>query len=193
MYMSSQCDNDGSYNLTVTFHHGIDLNVAQVLVQNRVNLAIPLLPDVIKQAGVITRKRSPDILMGFALTSPDKSFDQLYLSNYAMLQVRDELTRVAGVSDVFLLGQRDYSMRVWVDPGKLAARNMAASDVVAALREQNAPVATGSVGQQPVSAAQDFQVTLPTLHPPPSRRAPWPSSLSGPPGFSRPPSRRWAG
>jgi multidrug efflux pump len=173
MFMSSQCANDGSYNLTVTFRHGIDLNMAQVLVQNRVSLALPQLPDVIKQAGVTTRKRSPDILMGFALTSPDSRYDQLYLSNYAMLQVRDELTRVPGVSDVFLLGQRDYSMRIWLDPGRLAARNLTAGDVIAAIREQNVQVAAGSVGQPPLSSIQTrsaseglgspFQLTLSTL------------------------------
>src|SRR5437773_8542333 len=94
MYMSSQCANDGSYNLTVTFHHGVDLNMAQVLVQNRVNLAVPQLPEVIKQTGVTTRKRSPDILMGLALTSPDGRYSQLYLSNFALMQIKDELARV---------------------------------------------------------------------------------------------------
>jgi multidrug efflux pump len=163
MYMSSQCANDGSYNLTVTFRHGVDLNMAQVLVQNRVALAIPRLPDVIKQTGVTTRKRSPDILMGFAVTSPDRRYDQLYLSNYALMQIRDELSRLPGVSDVFLFGQRDYSMRIWVDPAKLSARKLTATDVVAAIREQNAAVATGSVGQQPAPTGQDVQITLSTL------------------------------
>jgi multidrug efflux pump len=135
MYMSSQCANDGSYNLTVTFQQGINLNMAQVLVQNRVNLAIPSLPDVIKQTGVTTRKRSPDILMGLALTSPDGRYDALYLSNFAVLQVKDELSRVPGVGDIFVFGQRDYSMRIWVDPNRLLSRNLTASDVVAALRE----------------------------------------------------------
>ena len=120
LYMSSQCTNDGSYNLTVTFKHGVDLNMAQVLVQNRVSLAVPLLPDVIKQTGVTTRKKSPDILLAIALNSPDGRYDQLYLSNYALMHVKDELARLPGVSDVTMLGQRDYSMRVWVDPEKLA-------------------------------------------------------------------------
>src|SRR5258707_10337718 len=143
-YMSSQCANDGSYNLTITFRNGVDLNMAQVLVQNRVNLAIPSLPDVIKQTGVTTRKRSPDILMGIAITSPDGRYDHLYLSNFATLQVKDEVSRVQGVGDVFLFGQRDYSMRVWVDTDKLTGRGLAAGDVVRAIREQNAQVATGS-------------------------------------------------
>ena len=120
LYMSSQCTNDGSYNLTVTFKHGVNLNLAQVLVQNRVNLALPMLPDVIKQTGVTTRKMSPDILMSVNLNSPDGRYDQLYLSNYALMHIRDELLRVPGISDIFISGQRDYSMRIWVDPDKLA-------------------------------------------------------------------------
>jgi len=120
MYMASQCANDGSYNLTVTFHPGINLNVAQVLVQNRVNLAVPQLPDVIKATGVTTIKRSPDIVMGLAIHSPRGTRDQLYLSNFALMQIKDELARVQGVGDVFLFGQRDYSMRIWVNPSELA-------------------------------------------------------------------------
>ncbi|HMF10786.1 MAG TPA: efflux RND transporter permease subunit, partial [Gemmataceae bacterium] len=163
MYMSSQCANDGSYNLTVTFHQGVDINMAQVLVQNRVNLAVPQLPEVIRQTGVITRKRSPDILMGMALNSPNGRYNQLYLSNFALMQIKDELARVQGVGDVFLFGQRDYSMRIWVDPAKLASRRMTAGDVVKAIREQNAQVAAGYVGQQPSRGDQDFQITLSTL------------------------------
>jgi multidrug efflux pump len=163
LYMASQCANDGSYGLTVTFRHGVDLNMAQVMVQNRVALAIPSLPEVIKQTGVITRKRSADILMGLALNSPTGRYDQLYLSNYAVLQVRDELARVVGVGDVFIFGQRDYSMRIWVDPGKLAARNLSASDVVQAIRQENAQVAAGEIGQQPIIRGQTFQITLSTL------------------------------
>ncbi|HEY5315835.1 MAG TPA: multidrug efflux RND transporter permease subunit [Pirellulales bacterium] len=163
MFMSSACTNDGQYNLTVTFHHTVDVNMAQVLVQNRVSLAVPMLPDVIKQTGVSTRKRSPDILMGIALLSPDKRYDQLYLSNYAILQVKDELARMDGVADVFVFGQRDYSMRVWVNPEELAARSLTAADVANAIREQNMPVAAGAVGQQPAPAGQEFQVTLNTL------------------------------
>lgn len=163
MFMSSNCTNDGQYNLTVTFHHGVDVNMAQVLVQNRVSLAVPSLPDVIKQTGVTTRKQSPDILMGIALLSPDKRYDQLYLSNYAILQIKDELARMGGVADVFVFGQRDYSMRVWVDPEKMAARGMTASDVTAAIREQNMPVATGAIGQPPAPAEQESYFTLTTL------------------------------
>src|SRR5258708_2397993 len=122
MYMSSQCANDGSYNLTVTFKPGVNLNFAQVLVQNRVNLALPQLPDVVKQTGVTTKKRSPDILLVCTLNSP-KQYDQLYLSNYGLTRVRDELARLPGISEVLLFGQRDYSMRVWVDPQRMAVRN----------------------------------------------------------------------
>src|ERR1051325_11677997 len=111
-------------NLTVTFHQGIDLNMAQVLVQNRVNLAIPSLPDPIKAAGVTTLKRSPDILMGIALRSPKGRYNQLCLSHLALRRCKDELARVDGVGDVFLFAQREYSMRIWLDPGKLAYRNL---------------------------------------------------------------------
>ncbi len=163
MYMNSQCANDGSYSLTVTFQHGVDINMANVLVQNRVNLAVPLLPEVIRQTGVTTRKRSPDILMGMAITSPDDRYDQLYLSNFALMQVKDELARLPGVGDVFLFGQRDYSMRIWVDPAKLSSRGMSATDVVRAIREQNSQVATGAVGQQPMFDGQMSQITLSTL------------------------------
>ncbi len=163
MFMSSNCTNDGQYNLTVTFHHTVNVNMAQVLVQNRVSLAVPMLPDVIKQTGVSTLKRSPDILMGIAILSPDRRYDQLYLSNYAILQIKDELARMDGVADVFVFGQRDYSMRVWVNPEELAARSLTAGDVARVIREQNMPVASGSIGQQPAPKGQEFQVTLNTL------------------------------
>jgi multidrug efflux pump len=163
MYMSSSCTNDGSYNLTVTFYQGIDLNMAQVLVQNRVNLALPMLPDVIKASGVTTLKRSPDILGGLAITSPGGRYDQLYLSNYALRMIKDELARVPGVADVFLFGQRDYSMRIWVDPDKLTGHGMTAGDVIRAIREQNNQLATGRIGQQPTRAGQQLEITLDTL------------------------------
>src|SRR5438309_1603384 len=145
LYMVSQSNNDGSYNLTVTFKPGVNLNFAQVLVQNRINLALPLLPDVVKQAGVTTRKRNPDILQVIALYSPKGRYDQLYLSNYATIKLKDELARVDGVGDVNQFGQQDYSMRVWLDPEKLASLGMTAGDVTRALREQNQQVAAGHV------------------------------------------------
>src|SRR5205807_2358241 len=147
LYMTSNSTNDGSYNLTVTFKPGVNLNFAQVLVQNRVNLALPQLPDVVKATGVTTRKRNPDILLIVSLFSPDASRDNLYLSNYATIQPKDELARVDGVGDIFLFGQQDYSMRVWVDPERLAVRGLTADDVTNALREQNVQVASGQIGQ----------------------------------------------
>jgi len=134
LYMTSQSTSDGSYTLTVTFKPGVDLNLAQVLVQNRVSLAIPQLPDAVRATGVLTRKRSPDILLVASLNSPDGTYDQLYLSNYALLHIKDELSRLPGISEVFLFGQRDYALRVWVDPGKLASLNLSVTDVIAALR-----------------------------------------------------------
>jgi multidrug efflux pump len=163
MFMSSQCANDGTYNLTVTFHTGVNLDMAQVMVQNRVNLAVPQLPEVIRQTGVTTQKKSPDILMGLALNSPDGRYDQLYLSNYALMQIKDELVRIQGVGDIFLFGQRDYSMRVWVDPHKFTARGLSTADVVRAIREENNTVAIGSVGQEPMHGQQAQQVPLSTL------------------------------
>jgi multidrug efflux pump subunit AcrB len=163
MYMSSVSANDGNYNLTVTFKHGVDMNLAQVLVQNRVSLAMPLLPDVIKAVGVTTKKRAPDILLSIGVYSPDGRFDQLYLSNYALIHLQPELARLPGISDVTMFGQRDYSMRIWLDPDKLAVRNLTAGDVVSALREQNLQVAAGQVGQSPALKGQQTQVTLTTL------------------------------
>src|SRR5437016_10334277 len=116
LYMVSQSNNDGSYNLTVTFKPGVNLNFAQVLVQNRINLALPLLPDVVKQAGVTTRKRNPDILQVIGVYSPGGRYGQLYLSNYATLKIKDEIARVDGVGDCQQFGQQDYSMRLWLDP-----------------------------------------------------------------------------
>ncbi len=163
MYMSSQSANDGSYALAVTFQQGMNLNLAQVLVQNRVNLALPQLPDVLKQTGVTTRKMSPDILLSINLISPGGRYDQLYLSNFAWMKCRDELLRLEGISDVYISGQRDYSMRIWIDPEKLASRGLGADDVVNVLREQNLPAICGQIGQQPANPGQATQVTLSAL------------------------------
>src|ERR1700733_6242352 len=124
MYMVSQSNNDGSYQLTVTFKPGVNLNFAQVLVQNRINLALPLLPDVVKQAGVTTRKRNPDILMVACAYSPNGRYDQLYLSNFTTIKLKDELARVDGVGDCQQFGQQDFSMRIWLDPDRLAELSM---------------------------------------------------------------------
>jgi multidrug efflux pump len=163
MYMVSQSNNDGSYTLTATFKPGVNLNFAQVLVQNRINLALPLLPDVVKQAGVTTRKRNPDILQVVAIYSPNGRYDQLYLSNFATIRIADELRRVPGVGDVNLFGQQDYSMRLWIDPEKLASLNMTANDVANALREQNRQVAAGHIGQLPTAANKPHEFVITTL------------------------------
>src|SRR6266542_5066824 len=126
LYMSSQCTNDGSYSLTIAFEHGVNLNLAQVLVQNRVNLALPRMPEVVKQTGLRVRKKSPDILMTVNIYSPDGRYDSLYLSNYAYTMVKEELARVPGVGDISVMGQRDYSMRIWVDPERIASLGMTA-------------------------------------------------------------------
>ncbi len=163
LYMSSQCSNDGTYQLTVTFKVGSDLNMAQVLVQNRVALALPTLPDVVKQIGVTTMKRSPDLMLIVNLFSPSGRYSQLYLSNYALTRVRDELARLDGVGDAMVFGQREYSMRVWLNPDQLASRRMTVGDVARALREQNVQVAAGQLGQQPAADHIDFQYTMTTL------------------------------
>ena len=169
LYMSSQSNNDGSYILDVTFAVGTDPNMAQVLVQNRVAIAQPALPDVVKAIGVTVRKRSPDILLIVNLysdTNPETGrpyYDQLYLSNYATIHLQDALARVEGVGDVFSFGGQDYSMRVWLDPDKLQSRNLTAGDVLRVLREQNVQVAAGQIGQPPIPRGQDFQYTVNTL------------------------------
>ncbi|WP_165251650.1 efflux RND transporter permease subunit [Paludisphaera soli] len=163
LYMSSQCTNDGNYTLTVTFKPGVDLNMAQVLVQNREALAEPILPELVKRRGVSVTKKSPSILMIINVYSPDDSRDNLYLSNYATIQLRDELARLDGIGDITYLGQRNYSMRVWLDPQKMAFRNLSASDVVRAIEQQNIQVAAGQLGQPPVDTGQAFQFTITTL------------------------------
>src|SRR5690348_1871903 len=149
LYMSSQSGNDGSYTLTVTFDIGTDVNTALVMVQNRVALAMPQLPTSVQNQGITIRKRTPDMLMIVNFFSPDGRYDDVYLSNFATIYVRDELLRVYGVSDVNYLGQRDYSIRAWLDPQKLAACDMTAMDVATAIRSQNLDVPAGQVGQQP--------------------------------------------
>ncbi len=163
LYMSSQCTNDGTYTLTVTFKLGVDLNMAQILVQNRESLAEPILPDLVKRRGVTVKKKSPSVLMIINLFSPDESRKNLYLSNYATIQLRDELARLEGVGDITYLGQRDYSMRVWLDPGRMAFRGMTAADVAQAIEQQNVQVAAGQIGQPPVPRGQVFQYTMTTL------------------------------
>ena len=163
MYMSSQCTNDGNYTLTVTFKSGSDLNISQVLVQNRVSLAQPILPTLVQRRGISVTKKSASVLMIVNLYSPDNSRNAIDLSNYATIQLRDELARLQGVGDITYLGQRDYSMRVWLDPEKMAVRNLTSDDIVAAIAQQNVQVAAGQIGQPPVPSGQVFQYTMTTL------------------------------
>jgi HAE1 family hydrophobic/amphiphilic exporter-1 len=163
LYMVSQATGDGQLSLTVTFALGTDLDTAQVLVQNRVAIAEPRLPEDVRRVGVTVRKNSPDMLMVIHLSSPDASRDQLYISNYATLQIRDVLARLDGVGDVRVFGARDYSMRIWLDPEKVAARGLTAGDVVEALRGQNVQVASGVLNQPPVPTPGAFQLNVETL------------------------------
>ncbi|HCL3827157.1 TPA: efflux RND transporter permease subunit, partial [Pseudomonas aeruginosa] len=162
MYMQSQMSTDGKMVLTVSFEQHINADIAQIQVQNRVSRALPRLPPEVQRIGVVTEKTSPDVLMVVHLLSPGGRYDPLYVSNYATLHVKDELARTPGVGDVLVWGAGEYSMRVWLEPAKVAARGLIASDVVAAIREQNIQVAAGSVGQQPDASAA-FQVTVNTL------------------------------
>src|SRR5213075_302864 len=163
LYMSSQSTSDGNMTLSITFKLGTNLDTAQVLVQNRVAIAIPILPPDVQRIGVTTKKQSPDITMVVHLVSPDGSLDQLFTSNYALLQVRDEIARLDGVGDVNIFGSREYSMRVWLDPNKVAARGLTARDVVTAIQEQNVQVAAGIIGAPPVPKGETaFQYTVNT-------------------------------
>ena len=162
MYMASTSGNEGSYTLTVTFKPGTDLNIAQVLVQNRVNLAERVLPDIVRRRGISVKKKSTGQLMIVNLVSPDGSREDVYLSNYATIQLRDVLARLEGVGDIQFLGQRDYSMRVWLDPDKLTGRKLSAEDAVKAIEQQNAQVAAGQIGQPPAPRNQAFQYTINT-------------------------------
>ena len=163
LYMTSTSTNDGNYTLTVTFRPGADLNISQVLVQSRVNTAFKNLPAEVQRRGVTVKKKSANVLMIVNLKSKDPSRKELYLSNYATIQLRDELARIEGVGDIVFLGQRDYAMRIWVDPSKLASRGLTPEDVTHAIEQQNAQVAAGQIGQPPVPTGQAFQFTINTL------------------------------
>jgi multidrug efflux pump len=161
LYMSSQCGNNGSMRLTVTFKLGTNLDIAQVQVQNRVAMAEPQLPADVRALGVTVRKASPDITLVVQLYSPDNRYDSLYISNFALIQVRDPLARLPGVGDITLFGQRDYSMRLWLDPHAMGALGITAGDVVQAVQEQNVQVAAGTVGGPPLPpGGADFQLTV---------------------------------
>src|SRR4029078_3857263 len=163
LYMSSQSNSDGTYSLDVTFEIGTDVNMAQVLVQNRVAIAEPSLPDVVRAIGVTPKKRSADIFLCISLYSEDNPatgrpyYDSLYLSNYTSIQLKTAIARLEGVGDMLVMGQQDYSMRVWLDTDKLQSRNLTVGDVIKVLREQNVQVAAGQIGQPPVPKGQDFQ------------------------------------
>ncbi len=163
LYMSSQCTNDGTYNLTVTFRLGMDTDMAQVLVQNRVSLALPVIPALVQNEGISVKKMSPNTLMIVNLLSLDGRYDSTFLSNYATIYIKDELGRMPGVAGITYLGQRDYSLRAWLDPAKMAALNLSATDIINAISQQNLQVAAGQIGQQPVPRGQQFQLTINTL------------------------------
>ncbi len=160
LYMFSQATADGVMTLTVTFKLGTDVDKAQVQVQNRVSQALPKVPEEVRRLGITTTKQSPDLTMVVHLYSPNDRYDEVYLRNYATLQVKDVLARIPGAGDVQVFGSGDYAMRVWLDPDKVAARNLTASDVVAAVREQNVQVAAGAIGQQPLSRPVGFELQI---------------------------------
>ena len=162
LYMASQSTSDGQMALTITFQLGTDLDKAQVLVQNRVAIAEPRLPEIVRRFGITTQKTSPDLLLVVHLLSPDNRYDQAYIGNYALIQIRDVLTRLEGVGNLTLFGLREFSMRVWLDPDKLASLNMTAGDVVQALREQNVQVAAGIIGQPPTPSGNPLQLSVTT-------------------------------
>lgn len=162
LYQSSQSTGDGRLTITVTFKVGTDLDTAQVLVQNRVAIAVPRLPQEVQRLGVVVRKTSPEFLEIVNLVSPDHSLDRNYLSNYALTQVRDRLARIDGVGEVRLLGARDYSMRIWINPNRAAALDLTAGEIVAALRAQNVQVSAGALGEPPYSQKGAFQLNVET-------------------------------
>ncbi|MBL0933057.1 MAG: efflux RND transporter permease subunit, partial [Alphaproteobacteria bacterium] len=161
LYMPSYATGDGLMSLTVTFKPGTNLDNAQVLVQNRVQIATPRLPDTVRQLGVVTQKSSPDLMMVVHMLSPDGTYDDLYISNYAILRVRDQLLRIDGIGDLMVFGAREYAIRVWLDSDRLASYGLAASDVVRALREQNVQVSGGALGTAPSQGAS-FQIPIVT-------------------------------
>ncbi|RVU43879.1 efflux RND transporter permease subunit [Rubrivivax rivuli] len=162
LYFDSQATADGGMTLTVTFKIGTSPEAAETAVQNRINRALPRLPEIVRQIGVTTEKSSPNLTLVVHLVSPDNSRDALYLRNYGQLNVRDELLRIPGMGSVILFGAGDYAMRVWLDPTKLAARNLTTAEVVGAIREQNAQVAAGTVGAPPAPKGTEFQLAVNT-------------------------------
>ncbi len=162
LYMSSQCTNNGTYTLTVTFKLGTDSDMAQVLVQNRVSLALPVIPALVQNEGITVQKQSPNTLLIVNLIGEGDKNDPVYLSNYATIFIKDELARVSGVAGISYMGQRDFSLRVWLDPDRLAALSLNPLDVVNAIAQQNIQVTAGQIGQPPVQKGQAFQLTINT-------------------------------
>src|ERR1700757_4322213 len=160
LYMQSYAGADGTYSLTVTFKIGTDLNFAQVLVQNRVSSALAQLPQAVQNQGVTVQKKSTSILLFVTLTSPDATYDSLYLSNYATINLKDELSRLPGVGNVTVFGAGQYSMRIWLDPNKLQSLGLMPQDVVQAIQQQSQQVTAGQVGMPPTPPGQAFQITL---------------------------------
>src|SRR6187401_123475 len=160
LYMFSQATSDGRMTLTITFALGTDLDNAQVQVQNRVAQALPRLPAEVQRIGVVTEKSTPDFIMVVHLVSPDERYDNLYLANYAYLRVKDELTRIPGVGSAQIFGAGEYSMRVWLDPDRLASRQLTTTDVIRAIREQNVQVAAGVLGAPPAPVDTTFQLSV---------------------------------
>lgn len=163
IYMSSKSSDDGKMELTVTFEVGTDIDMATVLVQNRVSIAEPQLPEEVRKQGITVKKQSTNITLLVNLVSPDGDYDELFLSNYINLNIKDVLSRVSGVGEIVVFGAKDYGMRIWIDPNRLAARNLTTNDIVAALRDQNVQVAAGQIGAPPTPSGQNFQYTVNTL------------------------------
>jgi multidrug efflux pump subunit AcrB len=163
IYMVSQSTGNGATEINVVFKTGTNIDQAQVLVQNRVAVALPRLPEEVQRVGVTVRKNSPDLMLVIHLISPDGSLDQQYISNYATINIKDVITRIDGVGDTRVFGARDYSMRVWLDPAKVQARGLTGGDVVSALRAANVQVAAGAINQPPATSPGAFEVAVQTL------------------------------
>ena len=163
LYMTSQSANDGTYVLTVTFALGTDLDAAMVAVQNRASLATPQLPDVVQKLGVNVKKKSTNMLLAINFVSPSGKYDDIYMSNYATINIKDVLARLPGVGDILFLGERDYSMRIWLDPDRMATRNIDAEDVINAIGQQNLQVTAGQIGQPPTDSGVEVQISTSAL------------------------------
>src|ERR1700674_5176240 len=163
LYVVSQATGNGALAISVVFKPGTNIDQAQVLVQNRVSIALPRLPEEVQRIGVTVRKSSPDLMLAIHLISPDGSLDQQYISNYATINIKDVITRIDGVGDTLVFGARDYSMRIWLDPAKVEARGLTATDVVAALRAAHVQGGAGAINQPPATSPGAFQIAVQTL------------------------------